>query len=152
MRMARVNSQCTTTIYNLASVNDDVERRLAGFFQADSHGAAAVYLFGSVARGTARPDSDVDIGVLFAIAPEPTLDAQPFALENELERVLGRAVQIVVLNRAPVDLRIRVLRDGRLVLDRDPSARIRFEVQTRNEAFDLEPILREYRSSAGTRR
>jgi len=56
------------------------------------------------------------------------------------------------LNHTPVDLRIRVLRDGHLLLDRDRSARIRFEIETRNEAFDLEPILRMYRSSAGTRR
>jgi len=39
-----------------------------------------------------------------------------------------------------------VLRDGRLVLDRDPSVRIQFEVRTRNEAFDLEPILHRYRA------
>jgi hypothetical protein len=44
-------------------------------------------------------------------------------------------------------LRIRVLRDGRLLVDRDPSARIAFEVRTRNEAFDLEPILARYRAA-----
>jgi hypothetical protein len=53
------------------------------------------------------------------------------------------------LNRAPVDLRVRVLRDGRLLVDLDRSARIRFEVQTRNEAFDLEPILSRYRAAPG---
>jgi len=49
------------------------------------------------------------------------------------------------MNRAPADLRVRVLRDGVLLADRDPPLRIRFEVQTRNEWFDLQPILREYR-------
>jgi len=51
----------------------------------------------------------------------------------------------VVLNRAPVDLVHRVLRDGILLLDRDPSGRIRFEVRARNEYFDLLPHLRRYR-------
>ena len=51
-----------------------------------------------------------------------------------------------VLNDAPVDLRARVLRDGRLILDHDRSARIAFEVRTRNEAFDLAPILAAYRT------
>ena len=32
--------------------------------RAESEGIAAAWLFGSVARGTARPDSDVDIGIL----------------------------------------------------------------------------------------
>jgi predicted nucleotidyltransferase len=130
-------------------MRSNLAARLADFFAEDTRGASAVYVFGSVARGTSRDDSDVDIGVLFAVAPEPTFDAQPFGLEGELERYLGRAVQIVVLNRAPVDLRSRVLRDGRLVLDRDRSARIAFEVQTRNEAFDLEPMLRQYRRRTG---
>jgi predicted nucleotidyltransferase len=128
-------------------VKDGVEARLCTFFEAEHHGAAAVYLFGSEARGEATPASDVDVGVLFAVDPPRTYDGLPLALEGALERLLGRATQVVALNYAPVDLRARVLRDGVLVLDRDPSARIGFEVQTRNEWFDLEPILREYRGT-----
>jgi hypothetical protein len=55
------------------------------------------------------------------------------------------AVDLVVLNHAPADLAHRVLRDAVLVSERNPSARIRFEVRSRNEYFDLEPILRRYR-------
>jgi hypothetical protein len=120
-------------------------RSLRMFFDTDSHGAAAVYLFGSTARGEAGSDSDVDIGLLLATPPGPTLDGQSFDVADALERVLGRPVDVVILNTAPADLRIRVLRDGVLVFEGDPAARVRFEVATRNEAFDLEPILREYR-------
>ena len=52
------------------------------------------------------------------------------------------------MRRSWVDLRARGLRDGVLVLDRDLPARIRFEVQTRNEWFDLSPVLREYRQTS----
>jgi predicted nucleotidyltransferase len=127
-------------------VTHDTARRLASYFEADAHGASAVYLFGSVARDEAAGDSDVDVGVLFADPPALTLDAQPYGLEGDLERHLGGRVDLVPLNHAPVDLRARVLRDGLLVFERDRAARIRFEVSTRNEAFDLEPILREYRA------
>jgi predicted nucleotidyltransferase len=109
-------------------------------------GLVAVYLFGSVAAGTDTASSDVDLGVLYRRPPRPTLDAGPLDLEAELERRLGRPVQLVVLNDAPADLRIRVLRAQRLVVERDRAARIRFEVATRNEFFDLEPVLRAYRS------
>ena len=118
---------------------------LRAFFEEDSRGAVAVYLFGSVARGEARADSDVDVGVLFERDPPATLDAPQFAVEAELERRFGRAVQVVALNRASSDLVHRVLRDGRLVLDRDPAARTRFEVRSRNEYFDMAPIRRLYR-------
>lgn len=113
---------------------------------------AAVYLFGSVARGVAGPASDVDVAVLFGRQPPALLEGPRFSLEGELERVLGRPVDLVVLNDAPVDLRTRVLRDGRILIDRDRSARIAFEVRTRNEAFDLQLILAEYRTPRGSGR
>jgi len=104
-----------------------------------------VYLFGSLARGEGRPGSDVDVGVLFGEDPPATLEAPQFAIEARLERLLGLPVQVVALNRAPADLVHRVLRDGRIVLDRDRPTRIRFEVRRRNEYFDLAPIRRLYR-------
>jgi len=122
-----------------------IEARLRTFFEGAPQGAVAVYLFGSMARGDAGRDSDVDVGILFAAEPPATLDAPQFAIEAELERLLGRPVQVVALNRASADLVHRVLRDGRLVLDRDRSARIRFEVRSRNEYFDMAPIRRLYR-------
>ena len=117
------------------------------FFEDDPHGATAAYLFGSRARGTSVARSDVDIGVLYPEAPPPTFEGLPLALEADLEKRLGLPTEVVVLNWAPVDLRHRVLRDGILVLDRNPSLRIRFEVQSRNEYFDLEPILKVYRKA-----
>jgi predicted nucleotidyltransferase len=105
------------------------------------------YLFGSFARGTARPASDVDLAVLFREPPESRLAAGPLDLEGDLERALGHRVQLVVLNRAPSDLVHRVLRDGRIVLDRDRAARIRFEIDKRNEYFDLEPVRLRYRKT-----
>ena len=60
--------------------------------------------------------------------------------------MLGLPVQLVALNRAPVDLVHRVLRDGKLIVDRDRGRRIRFEVKARNEFFDLQPVLARYRA------
>jgi uncharacterized protein len=127
-------------------VQTDVDGRIADCILADARDVAAVYLFGSTARGDDTAASDVDIAILFTEAPPRTLDGQPYALEGALERVLGRDVDVVVLNGAPVDVRSRVLRDGRLLIDADRPARIAFEVRTRNEAFDLEPILTRYRA------
>jgi predicted nucleotidyltransferase len=117
-------------------------------FAARSEGVVAAWLFGSVARGTARHDSDIDVAILFAEAPPSTLEGLPLDIEDELGRQFGRPVQVVVMNEAPVDLVHRVIRDGILVCERDRNARVRFEVRSRNEYFDLLPYLRRYRSGA----
>ena len=131
---------------------ENIQNRLREFFAASpdtAAGVAAAWLFGSFARGDARDGSDVDVAVLCRRAPKPTFETLPLELEGEIERLLGRTVQVIALNPAPADLRARVLRDGVLLLDRDPSLRVRFEVRTRNEWFDLRPILREYRRLEG---
>jgi predicted nucleotidyltransferase len=109
----------------------------------------AVYLFGSFARGHEHRNSDVDLGVLYAASPGGRLEEQPFLLEAELGALLKRPVQCVVMNLAPADLVHRILRDQRLLFDRDPGLRIRFEVASRNRYFDLKPLLDRYRKSEG---
>jgi uncharacterized protein len=123
----------------------EMETRLRAIFAADPREALAAYLFGSFARGTARPDSDVDIAVLYGAPPPSTLAAPQLVLEADLDRILRREVQVIALDTAPIDLVHRVLRDGKLILDRDPGARIAFEVRARNVYFDLWPMLRAYR-------
>ncbi|MGD8860050.1 MAG: nucleotidyltransferase domain-containing protein [Myxococcales bacterium] len=126
----------------------EIESVLAEHFRGQPE-VAAVYLYGSVATGRAREDSDVDVGVLYRTPPRPTLLDQPYLDEGELAERLGRPVQIVVLNAAPPDLVHRILRDGVLVVEADPSARIAFEVRARNLYFDLRPVLQQYRGGAG---
>jgi predicted nucleotidyltransferase len=73
---------------------------------------AAAYLFGSVARGEGRPGSDVDVGVIMAKGVPRSFEEFPMDLEGDLERALGRPVDLIVMNGAPVDLIHRILRDG----------------------------------------
>ncbi len=144
-RAARCPPPCESYTFG---VSPSLEQRIGDVFSGRAD-VTAVYLFGSTARGTTHPDSDVDIAVLFRQAPAARLDGARLLLEGELERALGATVDLVVMNDAPADLRMRVLRDGRLLIDRNPSARIAFEVRTRNEAFDLGPVLARYRAPRG---
>ena len=97
----------------------------------------AAWLFGSVARGRSGPESDVDLAVLTAGDPPATLEGLHADLAAELGRAVGREVDVVVVNRASPDLVHRVLRDGKLLLDRDRSSRIAFEVAKRREYHEL---------------
>ena len=63
-----------------------------------AHGVGEAYLFGSVARETNRPDSDVDLAVS-GCPPEAF-----YRVSAEFERVFGAPLDLVDLDRAPADL------------------------------------------------
>ena len=82
-----------------------------------------VWIFGSQARGEARPDSDLDLAVLFRRTPTP---GELMEARAEAELLADRPVDLVDLDRASPLLAMQVLRHGRLLVDRDPHRRIRF--------------------------
>ena len=127
---------------------EQLESALRSFFEGNRDDVLAAWLFGSIARGTASASSDADIAVLFRRDPPRTLDGTPADLVAQLSAALGKgapAIDVAVLNHASCDLVHRVLRDGVALVDRDPGARIRFEVRSRAAYFDLKPFLDRYR-------
>ncbi len=77
---------------------------------AERHGARDVRVFGSVARGEATDNSDID---LLVSAGEETSPWFPAALVGELERVLGRKVDVVTEEGLYWLLRRRILQEAR---------------------------------------
>jgi len=126
-------------------LDSSLERKLRELVESAAPEVVAIYLYGSRARGSEHSGSDLDLGVLLLQPPPATLKGVARDLEAAVEAAVRVPAQVVVLNQAPVDLVHRVLRDGILVLDRDRAARLRFEVQARNEYFDMAPIRQLYR-------
>lgn len=73
------------------------------------HGATEPRLFGSVARGDAGPNSDVDF--LVELAPDRTL-FDLVGLQNDLADLLGRPVDVGTTRMLKSAIRERVLRDA----------------------------------------
>lgn len=73
------------------------------------YGARNVRIFGSAARGEARPDSDLDL--LVEMAPGRTL-LDVIAIEQDLEDVLGRKVDVLTEGAISPYLRETVLREA----------------------------------------
>src|ERR1700690_411628 len=76
---------------------------------AARHAATRVRLIGSVARGEARPDSDVDLLVTWA---EGTSLLDHAALALELENLLGRKIDIASDGWVKPAIRKSVYRDA----------------------------------------
>lgn len=76
---------------------------------AEQHGAYNVRVFGSVARGEAKPDSDVD----FLAQVRPVHSSWfPASLIADLENLLGRKVDIVTQEALHWYIRDRVLKEA----------------------------------------
>ena len=106
----------------------------------------AAYIFGSVAQGRTRPDSDIDIAVLLT---RPLTGDRALRYRLDLTVALGAAlhrddVQLVMLNEAPSLLAHRVLSRGVLVFERSRAARTRFQVETARRHADMVPAIERY--------
>lgn len=85
------------------------------------------------------PLSDVDIGVLLKHLPDSS-DAL-VALETELSRIFPeRTVDLVSLSSAPFHLAYRIIRDGQLLVNKDPVLKESFEVRAITGFLDFKPM------------
>lgn len=124
----------------LPALDADALGRLAAAL--DRAGVVAAMLIGSQARGNPGPLSDVDV----AVWHDPGLDPpSAFRLQLELAAAAGHAlgtgeVDLVMLNRAPPLLRHRAIRDARLLVERDPVARVRLDARALLDYLDTKPL------------
>ena len=71
-------------------------------------------------------------------------------LEQEIEKLLKKPVDVQILNNAPLPFRFRVVSQGKTLVDRSPERREIFELLSRVEYFDFKPRREEYLKEALT--
>jgi predicted nucleotidyltransferase len=106
----------------------DVEQEVIAALR--QRGARFGFVFGSQARGDHRPDSDLDVAAWWPGDPPTSYDVP-----------LPSGVDLLVLNKAPLELAGRVAVEGRLLFDDDQAARVRWTAMTRKIYFDELPRL-----------
>ncbi|MCL6105812.1 MAG: nucleotidyltransferase domain-containing protein [Actinobacteria bacterium] len=121
----------------LTTVLTDALARLA-----PGRGITAAYLYGSHARGEARPGSDIDIAVL--LEDRSGISALDLLkLGQQLENQTGlKNIDIRSLNAAPLSARGRIITEGKLLYSGNDIARVDFEVYTRSLYFDFLPHMK----------
>ncbi len=98
------------------------------------------YLFGSQTTGQARLNSDVDVAILLEQTDRWSQFEERLRLIDELESLIYKKVDVVVLNHAPPLLAQQVLLQKRLLFERDINKRIEFEVTASKIYADLKPM------------
>ena len=83
-------------------------------------------LFGSRARGDARPGSDLDVGVLFKRVPSPRT---MYALDAAFADLFHDDVDVVPLNFVNAELRRAVEREGQVLYERTPGIFAGFAIE-----------------------
>jgi predicted nucleotidyltransferase len=104
----------------------------------------AAYLFGSASRSAAAP-RDLDLAVILSQSFEPDRFYE-FTLAEELEKASGSKipVDLKIMNRSPLYFQFKILREGRLVFNRDNAQRGRYEVGVMMRYYDFKPFLDYY--------
>ena len=121
----------------LSAEIDERIRRLAGAWARDAD-VAAVYLFGSRARGNAASRSDVDLAVVLRDDLDPgTRWRKRLDLIGDASHQLGTdAVDVIVLEDAPIVLGHRVLAHGQLLCEPLPACRVRVAERIMRQYLD----------------
>ncbi|MDD3690417.1 MAG: nucleotidyltransferase domain-containing protein [Synergistaceae bacterium] len=116
-------------------MNEQIKRTLRLFFKKEDNIRLA-FLIGSFATGKSRPDSDVDVAVLFGRIPD---HMEILDLRERLSEGLKRDIDLVILNEAGPIIRMQALKTG-IRLRAEKGAYEDFFVRTVNEYEDLKQI------------
>jgi predicted nucleotidyltransferase len=118
-----------------------VLQRAVGCVTGADPRVVAAYLHGSAARGEAA--ADVDVAVLFDVDDEDPSASELEAMAARLEEEgapAGMPVDLRSLSRASPRFCANVLRDARLLYERDRRDRVRAEAEIMARWGDFQPV------------
>ena len=102
----------------------DISDRIkyAGQYLGKRKDVIFAYLFGGLAKGDAKPLSDVDIAVYLDEGVD-CIQAKLDILEDLIDILNTDKVDLVVLNRSSLPLSMNVIKNNRLLVDKQPFIR-----------------------------
>ncbi|OGW20630.1 MAG: hypothetical protein A2X55_00350 [Nitrospirae bacterium GWB2_47_37] len=118
---------------------EDIAAILKEYFE-DKENVFLVFIFGSAVNDRLTKESDVDIAVLFKQTPD---FKEIIHFKGDLLSVIKRETDIVVLNNSSPVIRMQVLKNGVLVINKNSAIYNDFFVRTVKEYDDLKRVRKE---------
>lgn len=109
------------------------------------NGVKVAYLFGSYAKDTYGPLSDIDFAILLSNKDKENYLEKRLFFINELMKILHKnELDVILLNEASPALRFNIIKSGKLLYVENEKERIDFESQTIIDYIDTNSLREEY--------
>ncbi len=118
---------------------EDIAATLKEYFKYKED-VLLVFIFGSAINDRLTKESDIDIAVLFKRMPD---FKEILHLKDDLSELIKRETDIVILNNSSPVIRMQVLKNGVMVINKNSAVYNDFFVRTVKEYDDLKRVRKE---------
>jgi hypothetical protein len=123
---------------------DEIRDCLVPFLRKDNS-IVFVFVFGSAALGRTTKESDVDLAVFLDRRKVKDMFQKRLVLMGKIQALLGKNTEVLLLNEPqPTLLKFVIVKEGKLLFERDHGRRVDFELRAMQEYYDFLPFLEEY--------
>ncbi len=129
-------------------IGNNLKRKVVAYLSEEKEIAFA-YLFGSAIGGGFNKESDLDLAVYFneRMTSEEQFRKRLHLMEH-LQNRTGKNVEVINLTEiSSIFLKFVIIKEGKVISERDHGRRVDFELKIMNEYYDFQPFLREYNRS-----
>ena len=114
----------------------EITDKIGSYFAKHSE-VAAVYLFGSYAKGKNRKFSDIDLGVLIKHEIAPNEEDLHRLYLIDLSGILRKDIHIVFMNNAGEGILLQIFKYGKCIVNNDPDMLTRFKMVRQSMIADF---------------
>jgi len=103
------------------------------------------YLFGSATQGKTNFESDIDLAVYLDEKKSGDFFKKRLFLIEEVQSILKKPTEVIILNEIKsIFFKFVIIKEGKVIFERDRAKRIDFELKTMQEYYDFQPFIKEY--------
>ena len=101
--------------------------------------------FGSAASGKTNLESDIDLAFYLEDKEVKDFFKKRLFLTEKIQSLLKKRVEVIILNEIrSIFFKFVIIKEGKIILERDHTRRIDFELKTMQEYYDFQPFIKEY--------